>query len=51
MSNTKSTRPAAPTKHAPAPPAPVGDMEHFHKLAQSGALADMLFKIGGTRKK
>jgi hypothetical protein len=52
MSGTVNpTVPTGPTKNVPVPKTEVGDMEHFHKLATSGALADMLFKIGGTRKK
>jgi hypothetical protein len=54
MSNTKGpqpTVPTGPTQNKPIPPTEVGDMESFHRLATSGALSDMLFKLGGTRKK
>jgi hypothetical protein len=54
MSNTKGPQPTVPTgpsKYTPVQAPEVGDMEHFHKMATSGALADLLFKIGGTRKK
>jgi hypothetical protein len=54
MSNGKSvnpTVPTGPTPNRPIPPTEVGDMEHFHRMATSGALADLLFKLGGTRKK
>lgn len=27
------------------------DMEHFHRLATSGALSDMLLKLGGGKRK
>jgi hypothetical protein len=42
--------PTGPSKNTPIPPTEVADMEHFHKMATSGALTDLLHKIGGTRK-
>jgi hypothetical protein len=39
-----------PTKNEPVKMPEVADMEHFHKMATSGALTDLLHKIGGTRK-
>jgi hypothetical protein len=54
MSDIKGPQPAVPTgptKNIPAPPTQVDDMEKFHRLATSGALSDLLFKLGGTRKK
>jgi hypothetical protein len=53
MSNGKSvnpTVPTGPTQNKPIPPTEVGDMEHFHKMATSGALADLMFKLGGGKK-
>jgi hypothetical protein len=54
MSNKKGPQPAVPTGPAPnkpVPPAEVADMEHFHKMATSGALSDMMFKLGGGKSK
>jgi hypothetical protein len=54
MSNGKSvnpTVPTGPTPNTPIPPTQVDDMEKFHRLATSGALADLMFKLGGGKKK
>jgi hypothetical protein len=54
MSNTKGpqpTTPTGPTKNTPIPPTQVDDMEKFHRLATSGALSDLLFKLGGGKSK
>jgi hypothetical protein len=51
MKGPQPTVPTAPSKNTPVKMPEVGDMEHFHKMATSGALTDMLFKLGGTRKK
>jgi hypothetical protein len=54
MKNGKSvnpTVPTGPTPNKPIPPTQVGDMEQFHRLATSGALSDVLFKLGGGKKK
>jgi len=54
MSNMKGPQPTTPTgpsKNEPVKMQEVGDMEHFHRMANSGALTDLLFKLGGTRKK
>jgi hypothetical protein len=45
------TVPTGPTPNRPAPPAQVDDMEKFHRLATSGALSDLMFKLGGGKKK
>ena len=42
--------PTGPSKNEPVKMPEVGDMEHFHRMANSGELTDMLFKLGGTRK-
>lgn len=54
MSNASSanpTVPTGPTPNKPIPPTQVGDMEQFHRLATSGQLADVLFKLGGGKRK
>jgi hypothetical protein len=52
MSNKgQPTVPTGPTKNTPVPPTNGEDMEHFHKLATSGALSDLMFKLGGGKKK
>lgn len=53
MSSVKGqpTVPTGPTANKPIPPVNGEDMEHFHKLATSGALSDLLFKLGGGKKK
>ena len=43
--------PTGPSPNVPVKMPEVGDMEHFHRMASSGALTDLLFKLGGTRKK
>jgi hypothetical protein len=43
--------PTGPSKNSPVKMPEVGDMEHFHRMATSGALTDLLSKLGGTRKK
>ena len=45
------TVPTGPTKNTPVPPTNGEDMEHFHKIATSGALSDLLFKISGGKRK
>lgn len=44
------TVPTGPTIDHPAPPYEVADMAHFHRLATSGKLSDLLFKIGRGNK-
>lgn len=44
------TVPTGPTKFQPIPPPQGDDMEHFHRMATSGALSDILFKMGGGKK-
>lgn len=53
MSNMKGqpTVPTGPSKNTPIPPTQVADMEHFHKMATSGALADLMLKLGGGKRK
>jgi hypothetical protein len=54
MSGTKGPQPTVPTgpsKYSPVKAPQVADMEHFHKMATSGALADVMFKLGGGKKK
>lgn len=50
-SSVNPTVPTGPSKNTPVKMPEVADMEHFHKLATSGALADVLFKLGGGKKK
>jgi hypothetical protein len=50
-SSVNPTVPTGPTKNQPVPPTNGADMEHFHKLATSGALSDLMFKLGGGKKK
>jgi hypothetical protein len=54
MSNAKKgpqpAVPTGPTNHSKVPEPQVADMEHFHKMATSGALADLMFKLGGGKK-
>jgi hypothetical protein len=45
------TVPTGPTTNKPVPPTQVDDMEKFHRLATSGALSDLMFKLGGGKKK
>jgi len=45
------TVPTGPTPNTPTPPTQVADMEHFHRLATSGALSDLMLKLGGGKKK
>ena len=54
MSAMKGPQPYVPTGQTPNTPVKmpeVADMEHFHRMATSGALADVLFKMGGGKKK
>jgi hypothetical protein len=53
MSNTKGQPfvPTGPSKNEPVKMPEVADMEHFHRMATSGALSDLLFKLGGGKKK
>jgi len=51
MKGPQPTVPTAPSKSIPVKMPEVGDMEHFHRIASSGALTDILSKLGGTRKK
>jgi hypothetical protein len=51
MKGAQPTVPTGPSPNKPIPPTQVGDMEQFHRLATSGALSDMLFKLGGGKKK
>lgn len=44
------TVPTGPTPNVPVPPTEIADMAHFHRLATSGKLADLLFKLGGGKK-
>lgn len=44
------TVPTGPTTNSPTPPTEVADMAHFHRLATSGKLADLLFKLGGGKR-
>ncbi len=52
-SGLKGPQPTVPTLPAKpvAPKVEVGDMEHFHKMATSGELSDLLLKIGGGKRK
>jgi hypothetical protein len=50
-SSVNPTVPTGPTKNKPVPPTNGEDMEHFHKLATSGSLSDLMFKLGGGKKK
>jgi hypothetical protein len=50
MKGPQPTVTTGPSKNEPVKMPEVGDMEHFHKMATSGALTDLLFKLGGTRK-
>lgn len=42
--------PTGPSKNEPVKMPEVGDMEHFHRMATSGALTDLIMKIAGTKK-
>jgi len=50
MKGPQPTVPTGPSKNVPIPPTQIADMAHFHKLATSGALSDVLLKIGGGKK-
>lgn len=52
MSNVKGAQPTVPTLPSKpvAPKVQVGDMEHFHKMATSGELSDILLKMGGGKR-
>jgi hypothetical protein len=51
MNGMKGPQPAVPTSKPYVPPKPeVADMEHFHRLAASGELSDMMLKLGGGKK-
>lgn len=45
------TVPTGPTPNTPVPPYEVADMAHFHRIATSGRLADLLLKISGGKAK
>jgi hypothetical protein len=48
----KGPQPVTPTGKPYTPPKPeVADMEHFHRLATSGELSDIMFKLGSGKKK
>ena len=52
--SSKSVNPTVPTGPTPnktVPPVQVDDMEKFHRLATSGALSDLMFKLGGGKRK
>ena len=49
-SSVNPTVPTGPTPNKPVRMPEVGDMEHFHRLATSGALADLMLKLGGGKK-
>ena len=56
MKIMKGTHPTTPPKGPPNRAAPIktpdlADMAHFHKLAASGALSDMMFNLGGGKRK
>jgi len=54
MKNTRGAQPnvlTGPTPNTPVKVPEVADMEHFHRLATSGALSDLLFKMGGGKRK
>lgn len=51
MIGPQPTVPTGPTKLSPVKAPDVADMEHFHRLATSGALADLMLKLGGGKKK
>lgn len=51
MTGAQPYVPTGPTPNTPVKMPEVADMEHFHKMATSGALADLLFKLGGGKKK
>jgi hypothetical protein len=51
MSSVNPTVPTGPTPNKPIPPTQVDDMEKFHRLATSGALSDLMLKLGGGKKK
>lgn len=44
------TVPLGPAPNSPVPPFMGEDMEHFHKIAASGSLSDLMFKLGGGKK-
>jgi hypothetical protein len=50
-SSVNPTVPTGPTPNKPTPPTQVDDMEKFHRLATSGALSDLMLKLGGGKKK
>ena len=45
------TVPTGPTPNTPVPPTNGADMEQFHRLATSGKLSDLMFKLGGGKRK
>lgn len=54
MSNMKGPQPpvpTGPTKYSPVKAPEIADMEHFHRLATSGALSDLMLKLGGGKRK
>jgi hypothetical protein len=50
-SSVNPTVPTGPTTNRPVPPTNGADMEYFHRLATSGALADLMLKLGGGKRK
>lgn len=53
MSGMKGPQPATPTgpsQNRPIAPYQVDDMEKFHRLATSGALSDLMLKLGGGKR-
>jgi hypothetical protein len=51
MKGPQPTVQTGPSQNTPVKMPEVADMEHFHKMATSGQLADVLFKLGGGKKK
>jgi hypothetical protein len=43
--------PTGPSKNEPMKMPEVTDMQHIHRMATSGALSDLLFKIGSGKRK
>jgi len=50
MKGAQPTVPTGQTQPSPVKLPQVDDMAHFHKLATSGALSDILLKLGGGKK-
>jgi hypothetical protein len=45
------TVPTGPSTYTPVKAPDVADMEHFHKMATSGTLANIMLKLGGGKRK